>query len=126
MIADIMGNKKFQAIIKALFIRCRKLNVSLVFITQSYLSVPKDVRLNTKDVRLNTTLYFIMKIINKRELQNIAINQFADIDYQDFKTIYRECTKEPFNFLTIDNTLTASDPLRFRKKLFDSYKNDNN
>ena len=59
MIADIMGNKKFQAIIKELFIRCRKLNISLVFITQSYFSVPKDVR-------LNTTHYFIMKINNKR------------------------------------------------------------
>ena len=47
MIADIIGNKKFQAIIKELFIRCRKLNISLVFITQSYFSVPKDVRLNS-------------------------------------------------------------------------------
>ena len=113
MIADIMTNKKFQAIIKELFIRCRKLNISLVFVTQSYFSV-------SKDVRLNTTHYFIMKISNKRELQNIAINHSADIDYQDFKKIYRECTKEPFNFLTIDTTLPASDPLRFRKNLFDS------
>ena len=113
MIADIMDNKKFQAIIKELFIRCRKLNISLVFITQSYFSVPKDVR-------LNTTHYFIMKINNKRELQNIAINHSADIDYQDFIKIYRECTKEPYNFLTIDTTLPASDPLRFRKNLFDS------
>ena len=90
-----------------------------------------------KDVRLNNTYYFIMKISNKRELQNIAINHSADIDYQDFKKIYRECTKEPFNFLTIDTLLPASDPLRFRKNLFDSYvfkntsckatyKNDNN
>ena len=77
-------------------------------------------------VRLNTTHYFIIKINNKRELQNIAINHSADIDYQDFKKIYRECTKEPFNFLTIDNTLPASDPLRFGKNLFDSYKNGNN
>ena len=73
MIADIMTNKKFQAIIKELFIRCRKLNISLVFITQSYFSVPKDVR-------LNSTHYLIMKINNKRELQNIAINHSADID----------------------------------------------
>ena len=119
MIADIMGNKKFQAIIKELFIRCRKLNISLVFITQSYFSVPKDVR-------LNTTHYFIMKINNKRELQNIATDHSADIDYQDFKKIYRECTKEPYNFLTIDTALPAGDLLRFRKNLFDSYKNDNN
>ena len=108
MIADIMGNKKFQAIIKELFIRYRKLNISLAFITQSYFSVPKDVR-------LNTTHYFIMKINNKRELQNIATDHSVDIDYQDFKKIYRECTKEPYNFLTIDTTLPASDPLRFRK-----------
>ena len=85
MIADIMTNKKFQAIIKELFIRCRKLNISLVFITQSYFSVPKDVR-------LNSTHYLIMKINNRKELQNIAINQFADIDYHDFVRIYRECT----------------------------------
>ena len=67
-----------------------------------------------------------MKIINKRELQNIAINHSADIDYQDFIKIYGECTKKLYNFLTIDTTIPASDPLRFRKKLFDSYKNDNN
>ena len=73
MIADIMANKKFQAIIKELFIRCRKLNISIVFITQSYFSVPKDVR-------LNSTHYLIMKINNRKELQNIAINICADID----------------------------------------------
>ena len=117
MIADIMTNKKFQAIIKELFIRCRKLNISLVFITQSYFSVPKDVR-------LNSTHYFIMKINKKRELQNITINYSADIDYQDFNNIYRECTKKPFNFLTIDTMLPASNPLRFRKIFFDSYKID--
>ena len=118
MITDIMTNKQFQAIIKELFIRCRKLNISLVFITQSYFSVPKDVRLNST--------HLIMKINNKRELQNIAINHSADIDYKDFMKIYRECTKEPFNFLTIDTTLPASDPLRFRKNLFDSCENDSN
>ena len=118
MIADIMTNKKFQAIIKELFIRCRKLNISLVFITQSYFSVPKDVRLNST--------HLIMKIDNKRELQNIAINHSAYIDYQNFIKIYRECTKGLYNFLTIDTTLPASDPLRFRKDLFGSYKNDSN
>ena len=56
-----------------------------------------------------------MKINNRKELQNIAINHSADIDYKDFIKIYRECTKEPYNFLTIDTTLPASDPLRFRK-----------
>ena len=113
MIADITTNIKFQAIIKELFIRFRKLNISLVFTTQSYFSVSKDVRLNSKH-------YLIMKINNKRELQNIAINHSADIDYIDFVEIYRECTKELYSFLTIDTTLPASNSLRFRKKLFDS------
>ena len=85
-IADIITNEQFQAIIKELFIRCRKLNISLVFITQSYSSVPKDAR-------LNSTHYLIMKINNKRELQNIAINHSADIDYGNFMKIYRECIK---------------------------------
>ena len=113
MIGDIMTNKKFQSIIKELLIRCRKLNISLVFITQSYFSVPKDVR-------LNSTHYFIMKINNRKELQNIAINQSADIDYKDFMKLYRKCTKEPFNFLTIDTTLPSSNLLRFRRNLFDT------
>ena len=81
-------------------------------IIQSYLSVPKDVGLNST--------HLIMKINNKRELQNIAINHSADIDYQDFMNIYKECTKELFNFLKTDTTLPASNPLRFRKKLFES------
>ena len=83
MIADIMTNKKFQSMIKELFIRYRKLNISLVFITQSYFSVPKDVR-------LNSTHYLIMKINNKRELQNIAINHSADIDYKDLQRMYKK------------------------------------
>ena len=91
MIADIMTNKRFQAITKELFVRCRKLNKSLVFITQSYSSVPKEVR-------LNLTHYLILKIHNKRQLQNIAINHSADNDYKDFLKIYRKCTKEPYFF----------------------------
>ena len=116
MIVDIMTNKKFQSIIKELFIRGRKPNVSLVFITQSYFCVPKDVR-------LNLTHCLIMKINNKRELQIIAINHSADIDYKDFIKMYRECTKKPYNFLTIDTTLSSSNPLRFRKSLFDTLQN---
>ena len=88
---DIIADKKFQAIIKDLFIRCRKLNISLAFITQSYFSVPKDVR-------LNSIHYLIKKINNKNELQNTAINHSADIDYKDFMKIYGECTKEPHSF----------------------------
>ena len=77
MIVGIMTNKKFQSIIKELFIRCRKQNISRVFITQSSFSVPKDVR-------LNSTHYLIMRINNRKELQKIAVNNSADIDYQDF------------------------------------------
>ena len=113
VIIDIVTIKEFKAITKELFIRCRKLNISLVFITQSYFSVPKDVR-------LNSTHYLIMKINNRRELQNIAINHSADIDFQDFMRIYRKCRKVQHNFLTIDTTLPASDPLRFRKIFFES------
>ena len=102
-----------------MFIRCRKLNISLVFITQSYFSVPKDVRLNSAH-------YLIMKVNNRKELKNIAINHSADIDYKEFLKIYRKCTKEPYYFLTIDTTLPASDPLRFRKNFCFSYKDDSN
>ena len=73
-----------------------------------------------KDVRLNSTHYLILKISNKKELQNITTIHSTDINYKDFIKIYRDCTKEPFNFLTIDPTLPASDPLRFKKKLFES------
>ena len=114
MIAGIMTNKEFKAIIKELFIRCRKPNISLIFITQSYISVQKDVRLNSKH-------YLIMKTNSRRELQSIAINYSADIDNNDFMKTYRKCTKEPYNFLTIATTLPASDPLRFSKKSFDSF-----
>ena len=82
-----MSNKKAQQVLKELFIRCRKLNISLCFLTQSYFSVPKDVRLNCTHV--------IFKLNNKRLLQNIAINHSADIDYKDFVKIYRNSTKEP-------------------------------
>ena len=91
MIANIMTNKKFQSIIKELFIRCRKLNISLVFITQSYFSVPKDVR-------LISTHYLITRINNRKELQNVTINHFADIDYKYFIKIYRECKKNHLTF----------------------------
>ena len=68
--------------------------------------------------------YLIIKIHNKRELQSIAINHLAN--YKDFMKIYRKCTSEPYSFLTIDTTLPVSDPLRFRKNLLLSYKNDIN
>ena len=84
-----------------------------MFLSLPYFSVPKGVR-------LNSTHYLIMKINNRKELQNIAINHSADIDYKDFIKMYRECTKEPYNFLTIDIKLPSTNPLRFRKNLFDT------
>ena len=75
MIAGVINDKKINPIVTELFIRGRKLNI--VFITQSYFKVPKEVR-------LNTTHFFIMKIPNKRELQQIALNHSSDIDFEDF------------------------------------------
>ena len=99
----MINNKKLNSIVTELFIRSRKLNISIVFITQSYFKVPKDVS-------LNSTHFFIMKIPNKRELQQIAlINRFMKI--------YKKYTTEPYSFLVNDTTLPSDDPLRFRKKL---------
>ena len=111
MIADMIQNQKLNSIVTELFIRGRKSNISLVFITQSYIKVPKDVRLNTTHV-------FIAKIPNKRELQQIATNHSSDINTKDFANIYRKYTAEPYSFLVNDTTLPSNNPLRFRKNLF--------
>ena len=74
----------------------------------------------SKDVRLNSTHYLIMKINNRKELQSIAFNHSADIDYNDFVKIYREWTRKPYSFLIIDTMLPASEILRFRKNLLPS------
>ena len=92
-----------------MFIRDRKLNISLVFITQSYFKVPKDIRLNSSH-------FFIAKIPNKRELQQIAINHSSNINTKDFANIYRKCTAEPYSFL-VNTTFASNNPLRFRKSL---------
>ena len=110
MIANMINNKKLNSIVTELFIRGRKLNISLVFITQSYFKVPKDVR-------LNTTHFFITKIPNKRELQQIALNHSSDITTKDL-IIYKKYTDEPYSFLVNDATLASDNPLRFRKNLF--------
>ena len=83
MIADMINNNKLNPIVTVLFIRGRKLNISIVFIGQSYFKVPKDVR-------LNSTHFFIMKIPNKRELQQTALNHSSDIDFKDFMKIYKK------------------------------------
>ena len=110
MIVDMIKNKELNSIVIELLIRGRKLNISLVFLIQSNFKVPKDVRLNTSH-------FFIMKIPNKRELQQIAINHSSDINTKDFIEIYGKCTDKPYSFLVIDTTLSANNPLRFRKNL---------
>ena len=120
MIADILHNKKLNSIVTELFIRGRKLNISLVFITQSYFKV-------LKDVRLNTSHFFIAKIPNKRELQQIAINHSSDINTKDFGDIYGKYTAKSYSFFVIYTTLPSNNPLRFRKHLFNEYnKNHDN
>ena len=90
MITDMIHNKKLNSAVTELFIRGRLLNISLVFITQWYFKVPKDVRLNTSH-------FFITKVPNKRA--QIAINHSSDINTKDFGNIYRKCTDEPYSFL---------------------------
>ena len=111
MIADMINNKKLNSIVTELFIRGRKLDIPLVFISQSYFKFPKDVR-------LNTTHFFIMKIPNKRELQQIAINDSSDTDFKDFVKIYKKYADEPYSFLVNDTTLASDSPLKFTKNLY--------
>ena len=101
MIADIEYNKNFKKIIKQLFYRARKINVSIVFITQSYFRA-------LKDARLNSTHYILMKISNKTELKRIAEEKSDHLDYKDFLKIYNYSTREPYSFMTIDTKPTAT------------------
>ena len=110
MIAAMINNNKLNPRVIELFIRGNKLNISIVFITQSYFKV-------SKDVRLNSTHFFIMKIPNTRELQQIALNHSSDIDFKDFMIIYKKYTKETYSFLVNDATLPSDNPLRFGKNL---------
>ena len=95
-----------------LFIRGRKSNISIDFITQSCFKVPKDVR-------LNSTHDFILKIPNKRELQQIALNHSSDIGFKDFRKIYKKCTAEKYSCLVSNTTLPSDNPLKFRKNLLE-------
>ena len=111
MIADMINNKKLNSVVTKLFVRGRKLNISLVFIIQSYFKFPKDVR-------LNTTHFFLMKTTNGTALQQIAINHSFDIDFKNFIKIYKKCTNRPYSFFVNDTTLASDDPLGFRKNLY--------
>ena len=110
MIADMINNKKLNPVVTELFIRGRKLIISVVFITKSYCKVPKDVR-------LNSTHFFIMEIPNNGELQQIALGHSSDIYFKNFMKIYKKCTAEQFSFLVNDTTLPSDNPLRFRKNI---------
>ena len=113
LITDLINNKKLNSILTELFIRGIKLNVSLVFITQSYFPVPKDVRLNTSH-------FFVTKIPNKRELQQTVLNHSSDISSKDLITFHKKYTSESYSFLVNDNIL-ASDNLQDLEKIFLTY-----
>ena len=116
MIADIEYNKNFKRIIKELFYRARKINVSIVFITQCYFRA-------VKDARLNSAHYILMKIGNKKELKSIAEEKSGNLDYKDFLNMYNYCTSEPYSFMTIDARPNAT--MVFRKNFTELlYKND--
>ena len=104
----MLSKKKLNPKVTELFIRVRKLNIPLVFITQSYFAV-------LKVIRLNSTHYFIIKIPNKRELKQIGFNHSSDIDFKDFMNLYKKCTAKPYSFLAIDATLASDNPSRFRR-----------
>ena len=110
MTADIEYNKKFKRIIKELFYRARKINVSIIFITQSYFRA-------LKDARLNSTHYILMKIGNKKELKRIAEEKSGHLDYKDFLKIYNYGIREPYSFMLIDTRPTAS--VKFKKNFDD-------
>ena len=99
--------KKLNVVVTELFIRGRKLNIYLIFIPESYFFVPKNIG-------LNSTHYFVMKIPYKRELQQIAFNHSSDIHFQDFL-----CTAKPYSFLVIDTSLASDNSSRFRKNLLE-------
>ena len=108
----ILFKKKLNPIVTELFIRGRKLNISIVIITQPYFRVPKEVR-------LNSTHFFIMKIPNKRELQQVTLSHSSDIDFKNFLKIYKKCTAEPYSFLVNGTSLLLYNHIRFRKNLLE-------
>ena len=103
IIADLINIKKLNPVATEMFIRDRKLNILIVFITQSYFKVPTDVR-------QNSTHFFIMKMSNKREVQQIALNHLSDIEFKYFIKIFKKFIAKPYSFLVNDTTLTSVNP----------------
>ena len=108
--ANMESNKKLSPIVTELFLRGRKLNISFVFVTQSYFKVHKTIR-------LTATHYFIMKILNKRELPHLASNHSSDVDFKDSIRFCKYYIKKPYSFLVNDSILLLGNPLPFRKNL---------
>ena len=107
MIADMLSNKILNPIVIELYIRGTKLNICFIFNKQSYFAV-------LKNIRLNSTHYFVMKIKNKRELQQTTFNHLSDIHFQNFMSLFRKCTEKSHSFLVIDTSLASDNPLHFR------------
>ena len=116
MIADIEYNKNFKRIIKELFYRARKINVSIVFITESYFRT-------LKDARLNSTHYIFMRLGNKKEVKRIAEENSGHLDHKDFFKMYNYCTKDPYSFMTIDPRPTAT--IQFKKNFDEPIREPN-
>ena len=110
IIVDMESNKKLSPIVTELFLRGIKLNMSIVFISQSHFKVPKTIG-------LYVTHYFIMKILNRRELQQIPSNHSSDIDFKDFMKFYKDYSKKPYSFLVTDMNVSSDNPLWFRNNL---------
>ena len=106
MIADMVINKRLNPIVTELFITGKKLNGSLFFITQYYLEIPKDFRLNCTHSLL-------------QELQLIGFNNLSDTDYEDFINIYKKITAKLYSFFLTDTTFASDNPLYFRKNLLE-------
>ena len=101
----MLRNEKLNPIVTELFISDRKLNISPLFITQSYFAVPKNIRLNSMH-------FSLMKIPNRQQLQQITFNHSSDIDFKDFMNLYTTCTAKPYSFLVIDATRASDNLLR--------------
>ena len=114
MIADIMRSEKFKAIVKELFIRCIKLDISIVFITQSYFRTPKDAR-------LNSTHYILMKMGYTKELKSTAEENSGHLDFKEFLKIYNHCTRDPYSFMMVDTRPTVR--VTLKKNFDESIKN---
>ena len=96
----MLSNRNLNPVVTESFIRGRKLSIYLVFITQSYFKVPKDVKLNATD-------FFILKTLYKREVQQTAYNHWADIYFKEFVNLCKTCSAKPYSFLVIDATLPS-------------------